>query len=97
MPEDLKQRLERARERERRARSAVARLRRALDGENKRLQNQRKYTLGAAVLAWHETGEMPIEEFRSFLARYVSRDADRAALAGTPFDVSSLSNSGESR
>ena len=82
-------RLEEARQRERAARAKVAKLRRAVDGQNRRLANQRKYLLGAALLALAESGkaEAMVAGFRRWLERYVSRDQDRAALAGTVFDL----------
>lgn len=91
MVQEVANRLEVARLRERAARAKVARLRRAVDGENRRLANQRKYVLGAALMALAESGkaEPMVAGFRRWLERYVSRDQDRVALVGTPFDISS--------
>lgn len=87
MVDNITSRLEKARERERKARARVAQLRRAMDGESRRRRTQRLCTLGAAVEAWAEAGEMPDDEFRDFLRRYISRDTDREILAGTKWDV----------
>ena len=89
MAQEVAERLKVARLRERAARAKVARLRRAVDGQNRRLANQRKYLLGAALMALAESGraEPMISAFRRWLDQYVSRDQDRVALAGTPFDL----------
>jgi anthranilate phosphoribosyltransferase len=89
MAQDTANRLEVARLRERAARAKVARLRRVVDGQNRRVANQRKYVLGAAMLALAESGkaETMVSGFRRWLERYVSRDQDRAALVGTVFDL----------
>lgn len=90
MVQEVASRLEVARLKERAARAKVARLRRAVDGVNRRLANQRKYVLGAALMALAESGkaESMVTGFRRWLNRYVSRHQDRIALAGTPFDLS---------
>lgn len=89
MTQDAANRLEIARLRERAARAKVARLRRAVDGQNRRLANQRKHLLGAALIALAESGKANsmIVGFRRWLERYVTREQDRVALAGTIFDI----------
>ncbi len=86
----LERRLELARVRERNARARVARLRRSLDRSNRRTANQVKFTLGAAMLALAESGrgDAMVDAFRRWLDVYLSRDQDRAILAGTVFDPS---------
>ena len=39
-------------------------------------------------MAWAATDQRLLAAARRWLASYVVRDADRAALKGTPFDVS---------
>lgn len=87
---ELTERLEQARQRERAARARVARLRRELDGANRRLANRRKYIIGSAVIALAESGraESMVVGLRGWLARYLTRDQDREALRGTAFDLS---------
>lgn len=89
MLNDLPRQLDLARSKERAARARVARLRRSLDGQNRRLLAQRKYVIGAAVIALADSGRAPglIDAIRRWVSHYVSRDSDRAALAGTAFDV----------
>lgn len=87
MVDNITVRLEKARERERKARARVAQLRRAMDGESRRKRTQRLCTLGAALEAWHASGEMPSARFAAFLRRYITRDTDREILSGTRWDV----------
>ena len=89
MKEVLENKLELARLRERQARARTARLRRSLDQSNRKLTNQRKYVLGAAVLALAETGkgEKLIAGIRRWLDHYVTRPKDRDALRQTPFSL----------
>lgn len=89
MVEDLGRRLELARLKERNARARVARLRRSLDRSNRRTANQAKYVAGAAMFALAESGQAPgmIDAFQRWLRHYLTRDTDRAALAGTVFDT----------
>jgi hypothetical protein len=87
MADNLEQRLELARLRERKARARTARLRRSLDQSNRRTRNQVKYTLGASILALAESGkgEQLVAGLRRWLDHYLSRPQDRAVLRGTPF------------
>jgi hypothetical protein len=87
MAENIEQRLELARLRERRARARTARLRRSLDQSNRRTRNRVKYTIGAAVLALADSGkgEQMVAGMKRWLDRYLSRPEDRAILSGTPF------------
>jgi hypothetical protein len=87
MAENIEQKLELARLRERKARARTARLRRSLDQSNRRTRNQLKYTIGAAVLALADSGkgEAMIAGMRRWLDRYLSRPEDRAIVSGTPF------------
>ncbi|GGE09417.1 hypothetical protein GCM10011390_30620 [Aureimonas endophytica] len=89
MAEDNSKRLAIARLREREARAKVARLRRAVDTQNRRLAAERRYVVGAAMWSLAESGKADpmVAAFRRWLRQYVSRDRDRAALAGTRFDV----------
>lgn len=89
MPEELSRQLDLARMKERAARARVARLRRSLEGQNRRLVAHRKYVVGAAVIALAESGRAPalVDAIRRWLSYYISRDSDRAALTGTAFDV----------
>ncbi|SFU09637.1 hypothetical protein [Mesorhizobium sp. YR577] len=89
MADDLAQRLEAARTRERAARARTARLRRSLDRSNRKTQSQIKFTLGAAMVALAESGkgEQLVTNFRRWLDRYLARDIDRRILRDTPFSV----------
>lgn len=87
MAENIEQRLELARLRERKARARTAHLRRSLDQSNRRTRNQVKYMAGAAVLALADSGkgEQMVIGMKRWLDRYLSRPEDRAILSGTPF------------
>lgn len=92
MAENIEQRLELARLRERKARARTARLRRSLDQSNRRTRNQVKYTIGAAVLALADSGKADamVAGMRRWLDRYLSRPEDRAVLRDTPFALEAL-------
>lgn len=92
MTENIEQRLELARLRERKARARTARLRRSLDQSNRRTKNQVKYTIGAAMVALAESGkgDQMVASFRRWLDRYLSRPEDRAILSGTLFSLEML-------
>jgi hypothetical protein len=83
----ITQRLEAARARERRARAAAVRLQRALASAERRKENERKYLLGAALQAWAASDERVLRAAKNWLASYITRDGDRATLAGTPFEI----------
>ena len=92
MTGSIKEKLEMARHRERKARALTARLRRELDQNNRRTRNQTKYVLGAAVLALAEAGkgEQMVAGLRRWLDHYLSRPADRAVLRDTPFQLDTV-------
>jgi hypothetical protein len=92
MADNLEQKLELARLRERKARARTARLRRSLDQSNRRTRNQAKYTLGAALIALAESGrgDQLVASFRRWLDHYLSRPQDRAVLRDTPFALGAV-------
>ncbi len=83
--EELRERLYEARDRERRAREVAARLKKAIEKKDRHMTAQRKFILGAAVLAWADADPRIVPPLRRFLAAFVRREADWAALDGTPF------------
>lgn len=85
----IEQRLEAARERERRARAAAVRLQRAIASAERRKADERKFLLGAALQAWAASDERVLGAAKRWLASYVSRPGDRDVLAGTPFELPS--------
>lgn len=83
----ITQRLEAARARERRARAAAVRLQRALASAERRREHERKFLLGAALMAWAASDERVLRAARGWLASYITRDGDREVLRGTPFEI----------
>ena len=83
----LQERLSAARDRERAARVEAARIRREMMHADRRLETQRLCTLGRAWIALGERSESFRDNARRFLASYITRDTDRAALRGTPWQV----------
>lgn len=83
----LRVRLAAAQARERDARALAARLRREMAAADRRRETQRLCVLGRALEAWAERDERVGAAARRWLAGYVSRDTDRTALAGTPWEV----------
>ena len=86
--EGLRARLSAVQARERAARADAARLRRELAASDRRLETQRLCVLGRALDAWATRDERVGVAARAWVSSYVSRETDRAALAGTPWDVS---------
>lgn len=84
---ELAARLERARERERRARAAASRLQRQLVTVDRRLASQQKITLGAALLRAVEHEPRHVDALRRLLAPHIIRETDRTCLRGTPFEI----------
>lgn len=80
-------RLNAARARERAARAEASRLRREMAAADRRREMQRLCVLGRALDTWAAQDERVRESARRYLAGYVSRDTDRAALAGSPWEV----------
>ena len=78
-------RLDAARARERAARAEASRLRREMAAADRRRETQRLCVLGRALDAWAAQDERVRESARRYLVSYVSRDTDRAALAGSPW------------
>ena len=87
MVDSLQERLAAARDRERAARAEASRIRREMMHADRRLETQRLCTLGRAWMVLGERSESFRENGRKFLASYIVRDTDRAALAGTPWAV----------
>ncbi len=83
----LAARLDAARARERAARAEASRLRREMAAADRRLETQRLCTLGRAWVAWGERDDRMRSAALRFLSSYITRDTDRAALAGTPWAV----------
>ncbi|NYZ15026.1 hypothetical protein HL658_20970 [Azospirillum sp. RWY-5-1] len=83
--EQLRERLTEAQDRERRAREAAARLKRTMVKRDRHVTAQQKFILGSAVLAWADTDTRIIPHLRRFLGGFIRREADWAALDGTPF------------
>ena len=81
-------RLDAARARERAARAEASRLRRELTAADRRRETQRLCVLGRALDNWASTDERVRESARRYLATYVTRDTDRAALAGSAWSIS---------
>lgn len=83
-----------AQERANRAAQRVAKLKRRLDGDERRRDMQRKCALGGALLAMAERGTPDdaevVERVRRYLAaggRSNAHGSNLAALDGTPFGV----------
>ena len=83
----LRARLEAARMREKEARAAAARITREMMAADRRTETQRLCTLGRAWLAWGERNEAFRGQGQKFLAGYITRDADRVVLVGTPYEL----------
>ncbi len=83
----LPSRLDAARARERAARAEAARLRREMAAADRRRETQRLCVLGRALDTWAAQDERVRESARRYLAGYVSRDTDRAALAGSAWAI----------
>ena len=80
-------RLDAARARERAARADASRLRREMAAADRRRETQRLCVLGRALTAWAAQDPRVGEAGRRYLASYLTRDTDRAALAGSPWEV----------
>ncbi len=76
-------RLDAARARERAARAEASRLRREMAAADRRRETQRLCVLGRALDTWAASDERVRDSARRYLATYVTRDTDRAALAGS--------------
>lgn len=72
----------------RRARAQRAQFLRSMTERGKRLETQRLCVLGRAVSQLCEENNAFHPKFLSYLAVYVTRPTDRAALAGSRFDTS---------
>jgi hypothetical protein len=83
----LRVRLEAARQRERDARAAAARLVREMAAADKRTETQRLCTLGRAWTTWAEQDPRFLAAAVRFLGGYITRPGDRACLVGTPFEL----------
>lgn len=83
----IRARLAAAQSRERAARAESARLRRDLAASDRRREAARLCVLGRAWETWGERDPRFKDAALRFLAAYVARDTDRAALAGTPWSV----------
>lgn len=84
---ELGRRLTAARDAERKARSRIAKLKRASAGVSRRAEMQRLCTLGRAVMVWSSADERFMQALRRYLNGYISRETDREILAGTPWEV----------
>lgn len=84
---ELAARLERARERERRARAAASRLQRQLVTVDRHLAAQQKICLGAALLRAVEREPRHADALRRLLAPHILRETDRTCLRGTAFEI----------
>lgn len=93
---EIERRLTAARDAEKRARARVAQLKRGLVGASRRAEMQRLCTLGRALMSWTQADERVMHAARRYLATYITRDTDRAVLAGTPWDVPAAAASVES-
>jgi len=92
---EIERRLVAARDTERKARVRIAQLKRASVGVSRHMEMQRLCTLGRALMAWCERDERVMHAAQRFLADYISRDTDRAALTGTPWEVPAPAMPGE--
>jgi hypothetical protein len=84
---ELERRLNAARDAEKRARARIAKLKRVSATMNRRAETQRLCTLGRAIMAWSAVDERVMASLRRWLAHYITRDADRDILLGTPWEV----------
>lgn len=83
----LQTKLATARERERRARATTARLSREIQSVDRKRAAHQKIALGAALLrAVEGDGARHVAGLRRLILPCITRDTDRAALAGTAFD-----------
>ncbi|MFC7552323.1 hypothetical protein ACFQU7_08790 [Pseudoroseomonas wenyumeiae] len=91
----LRERLAVAQAREREARAAAARIRREMAAADRRLETQRLCTLGRAWLVWGERDDRFRAAAARFLASYITRETDRAALAGSAWELAEPPSHGE--
>jgi hypothetical protein len=95
MPDDLfteRQKLEQRRDilkrRRQRAAAMEAKIDRTLATNSYKIESQRKMCLGAALLRAVEANSGPLDTLRKFILPHITRETDRAALVGTPFEFS---------
>lgn len=96
MSDELEARLERARLRVQKARAEAARLRRAVDSQNRRAIGLTRAVLGSALLDIADTGraDQLIQSVRRWMDRHVTDPISRASLEGTPFALAPTRTSG---
>ena len=71
----------------RKQRAKLARLKRAAKKSARHVDNERKYMLGAAVMAWTQADPARMAAFMAFLGGYVQEDVRRECLIGTPWEL----------
>lgn len=78
-----------ARARERKARAAVARLRRAVSAGDRRRSSHLRYVLGGTLLAIAQRGDLRdaevVADVRAYLTEHRPTGENLAILGGTPF------------
>lgn len=83
---DLTEKLEAARERERKARARVSKLKREMNAMDRRRAAQQKITLGAALLRGAEgLSASQIDSLKRLLHPHIVRQTDRDCLRDTVF------------
>jgi hypothetical protein len=83
----LQSRLVTAQRRGREARALEARLLRKMRKASKRREAQTLCILGRALIAMAARSPRFNDQARVFLADYITREGDRAALVGSPFEL----------
>lgn len=96
MSDELESKLERARRRVQKARAEAARLRRAVDSQNRRAIGLTRAVLGAALLDIADTrrADQLVQSVTRWMDRHVTDPTARAALEGTPFALTPSRTSG---
>ena len=88
--DEIKKRLESARETERRARTRSAQLRRELSSVSRRHETQYRCALGGVMVALAARGGVDdlraVDTVRAFLRENPPHDSNAAVLTGSPFD-----------
>ena len=82
---ELAQRLITVREKAKKARAEEARIKRELVKADRHRSASQKIALGAALMRAVEARPESLESVRRLVLPYITRETDRAALAGTAF------------
>ncbi|WP_022726956.1 hypothetical protein [Fodinicurvata sediminis] len=86
--EELTKKLEVARERERKARARVSKLKREMNAMDRKRAAQQKITIGAALLRAAEAlSASQVEQLKKLIRPHITRKTDIECLRGTLFEI----------